>query len=248
MSVVSDVTGTQIHPTAVIGPGVELGIDVSIGPYAVIVGPTTIGDGVWVGSSSQIGAPPEITTERQNLAWTGDLAHMGVVVERGAVIRESVVIHQGTRRQTIVGQDSWILNRAYLAHDVQLGTAVTLSAGVSVGGKVTIRDRVNVGLNASIHQGCRLGALSMIGMGATVNRDVHPYAKAFGVPMRIHGLNTIGLRRAGVDDDIVAMIRSAYEDGNIDPALPDLAPAAIKDEFGWWAALSERNPARIEAS
>ncbi|MBK7611764.1 MAG: hypothetical protein IPJ15_11095 [Actinomycetales bacterium] len=130
---------TTVHPTAVVGPGVTLGQGVQIGPYAVLLGPLRVGDRVWIGSGTSIGAPPEITDVRHNLAWAGDLGHAGVVIEDDAVIRELVVIHQGSRRPTTVGAGSWLLNRCYLAHDVQTGPGVTVSAGGSIGGHATIR-------------------------------------------------------------------------------------------------------------
>ena len=81
---------TTVHPTAVVGPGVTLGQGVQIGPYAVLLGPLRVGDRVWIGSGTSIGAPPEITDARHNLAWAGDLGHAGVVIEDDAVIREGV--------------------------------------------------------------------------------------------------------------------------------------------------------------
>ena len=46
---------TMIHPTAILGAGVELGADVSIGPYAVL------GAGVRVGRGTSIG--PHVVVE-----------------------------------------------------------------------------------------------------------------------------------------------------------------------------------------
>ena len=47
-----------VHPTAVVGPGVELGTGVEIGPHAVLLGPCRIGDGVRIGA----GCPLTFTT------------------------------------------------------------------------------------------------------------------------------------------------------------------------------------------
>lgn len=260
--------GTTIHPSAVVGPGVELGVQVSIGPYAVLTGPMRIGDRVWIGSGCALGGPPEITSLRQNLGWTGDLEHHGVVIEDEAVLREHVVVHQGSRRPTVVGTGSWLLNRCYLAHDVQLGAGVTVSAGVSIGGHCEIRAGVNLGMNASVHQGRRIGARSMVGMGATVTADVPPFAKVYGVPLRLHGVNAVGMRRAGFEAAIPVVAR-AYAAGQVDLATTDGAdgaggadgadgadvadgadgagtglPPELLQEFRWWAALEDRRPVR----
>ncbi|MDA3038237.1 MAG: acyl-ACP--UDP-N- acetylglucosamine O-acyltransferase [Actinomycetota bacterium] len=236
---------TSIHPTAFVGPGVEVGVGVSIGPHAVLLGPTVIGDGVWIGPAASIGAPPEITSLRHNRAWEGDLDHAGVVVEERAVIRELVVVHQGSTRPTIVGSGSWLLNHSYLAHDVQLGADVVISAGVSIGGGCTIREAANIGLNASVHQFRSIGARAMVGMGSTVTRDVPPFAKVFGVPLRLHGVNRIGMERAGIDPATIAVIERSYGMGSVDLPIDDSLHAVVAAEFAWWESIEHRRPVSL---
>jgi UDP-N-acetylglucosamine acyltransferase len=232
---------TIVHPTAVLGPGVSLGEGVQIGPYAVLLGPLRVGDRVWIGSGTSIGAPPEITGARHNLAWTDDLEHAGVVIEDDVVIRELVVIHQGSRRPTTVGAGSWLLNRCYLAHDVQTGPGVTVSAGVSVGGHATIRAGANLGMNAVVHQGRSVGDRAMVGMGTAVTRDIPPFAKAYGVPLRLAGVNVVGLRRGGVSEASIAIVDTAYRRGDWDPTGPFMEPE-VAAAFAWWAGLDQRRP------
>ena len=207
-----------IHPSAYIGPGVELGAGVSIGPFATIFGPTVIGDGVWIGAGASIGAPPEISSLRQNTAWTGDLDHQGVLIGEGSVIRERVVVHQGSERRTVVGAGCWVLNGAYLAHDVQLGDEVTVSAGVSIGGHCTVGDRVTIGMNATIHQRRFISAGAMIGMGTTLTGDVPPFGKVYGVPPRLHGPNVVAMRRRGIGDQVIEELVRLYEEGDVELA------------------------------
>lgn len=237
---------TRISRHAFIGDGVELGLRVSVGPGAVILGPTIIEDDVFIGSGAHLGAPPEMTDRAQNAAWTGELAHAGVRIESGAVIREGAVIHQGSYRATTVGSGSWILNRAYLAHDVLLGPECTVSAGVSVGGHCVIGESVNIGMNAAIHQRTFIGAGCMIGMGTPLARDLPPFVKAFGSPARIHDANTIGMERLGVDPLQISKLRSAYEAGDL---LLDGNGAgwagALERAVRAWCAREDRRPAAI---
>ena len=204
-----------ISPAAFVGPGVELGERVSIGPGAVVLGPCTIGDDVFIGAGAQIGGPPEMTDQPLNAAWSGDLAHAGVRLEAGAVIREGAVIHQGSYRATTVGAGAWVLNRAYLAHDVLLGAGSTVSAGASIGGHCVIGARVNIGMNASIHQRVFVGAGCMVGMGTPLARDLPPYVKAFGSPARIRGLNSIGMQRHGIGEAQIEALQQAYAQGDL---------------------------------
>ena len=151
--------------SAFIGPGVELGADVVVGPFAILLGPARIGDRVRIGPGAHVGGPPEIATERQNDAWAGDLDHHEVVIGADTVLRDHVVIHHGSVRPTVIGERCWIFSHAYVAHDVVVGDEVTLSAGVALGGHVTVRRGANLGLNVSVHQRRSIGALAMVGMG-----------------------------------------------------------------------------------
>lgn len=234
-----------ISPLAYIGPGVELGVGVSIGPGAVILGPCIIEDNVWIGPGAQIGAPPEMSNQVQNTAWTGNLIHAGVRICRDAVIREGVVIHQGSYRETTVGAGAWVLNRAYLAHDVLVGAGATVSAGVSIGGHCTIGAGANLGMNASVHQRIFIGAGCMVGMGTPVSRDLPPHTKAYGSPLRLHGVNTIGLERRGVSAADISKLSASYFEGdllleklNIELLNPELA-ATLHE----WHIRETRRPA-----
>lgn len=199
-----------------------MGQNVKVGPGAVVLGPCVIEDNVWIGPGAQIGAPPEMASLPQNTAWTGDLQHAGVRICEGAVIREGAVIHQGSYRETVVGSRSWVLNRAYLAHDVQIGTHSTISGGVSIGGHSIIGDHVNIGMNASVHQRRVIADGAMVGMGTPVTRDIPPFAKVYGTPPRIFGINVVGVERLGHGANVADTLRECYATGNLllDDTLP----------------------------
>lgn len=239
-------SSARISPHAFIGSGVELGTNVAIGPGAVLLGPCVIEDDAFIGSGAQIGAPPEMTDQVQNPAWAGDLAHAGVRIGKGAVIREGAVIHQGSYRATTVGAGSWVLNRAYLAHDVLVGAHTTVSAGVSVGGHCVIGARVNIGLNAAIHQRTFIGAGCMVGMGTPLARDLPPYAKAFGSPARIQGVNVIGMRRFGIEEAQVLALQAAYAEGDV--LLEDSHRqwhGVLATDVAQWREQASRRPATL---
>lgn len=232
-------TAPRVHPSAIIGDGVTLGDDVIVGPNAVLLGPLEVRNRVWIGPGAVIGTPPEISTLPQNTAWEGELMHAGVVIEDDVVIRELSTVGQGSHRATRIGSGSWILNTSYVAHDVEVGRGVTLSAGTRIGGHAMIGDHVTLGLNSSVHQRRIIGAGSMIGMGTAVSRDVPPFSKVFGSPVRRHGANVYVLRKLGADAEIAARVGTALRS---DPV--DLAPFADDPVIGplissWLAAHVE---------
>lgn len=226
---------TRIHPSAVLGDGVSLGSGVVVGPNAVLLGPLEIGDNVWIGPAAVLGAPPEISSLPQNAAWEGDLQHEGVIIESDVVIREFCTVSQGSHRPTRVGRSSWLLNTSYVAHDVEVGSSVTLSAGARIGGHAVLGDHVTLGLNSSVHQRRVVGAGSMIGMGSAVSRDVLPFSKVFGSPVRRHGINAHVLRKLGAADSVAAELAHAYETGRIDVSAFSSSPAVEAALRGWLA-------------
>jgi UDP-N-acetylglucosamine acyltransferase len=231
----------SIHPTAFVGPGVSLGSEVTVGPHAVILGPTSIGDRVWVGPGAQIGAPPEISSLPQRAAWAGDVGYEGVRIDDDAVIRENVVIHQGSHRSTRVGEGSWILNSAYIAHDVLVGARVTVSAGVRIGGHSVIGRHANLGMSAVVHQRRTIGPGAMVGMGTPVARDVPPFAKVYGSPARIHGSNEYVLRELGASPAEITALAHAYGGAGLadDPAA---GWGSLSADFAW---RSEQGDVRV---
>lgn len=235
-----------IHPTAVVGDGVDLGTGVSVGPYAVLTGPLQVGDRAWIGAGSVVGAPPEVTGRRLNLAWDGDLDHAGVVLGADVVLREHVVVHQGTHRPTTVGEGTWLLNRSYVAHDVVIGSSAVISAGVSIGGHCDIGDRANLGMNVAVHQRRTIAPGAMVGMSTSVTRDIPPYGLVHGSPPRLHGVNAYALTKAGHPDTVVAALLAAYRTAG---EVAELAPvgelSALREELEWWAAHSTLRPVRL---
>jgi len=244
-------TSAVVHSTAVLGERVELGEGVSIGPFAVVLGPARVGDRASIGAGAKIGAPPEMSSLEQRRGWAGDDGYAGVEIGEDVVIRENVVIHQGSHRATTVGSGSWILNSAYLAHDVVVGERATISAGVSIGGHAEVGSRVNIGMNAAVHQRRVIGAGAMIGMGTPITGDVPPFAKVYGSPPRLHGVNRYVLDRLGLSASAIDALERAYA----------LDPDRIRDVLdlevwlahrhlleAWCERLDSLRPVRPEAA
>ena len=231
---------TQIHPTAIVHPGAQLGADVNIGPYCivgervmlkdrvrlishvVVDGVTEIGaDGV-VHPFSTLGGPP------QHLAHKGEPTKL-IVGER-VLVRENVIMHTGTEKGggvTIAGNDCMFMAGSGIAHDCILGNNVILANQASCGGHVRVGDFVFLGGSCAVHQFARLGRYSFIGGGAVVTKDVIPYGSVWGNHARLEGLNLVGLKRRGFSRELILALRTAYrmmfaEEGTLQERLDDV--------------------------
>lgn len=220
----------RIHPTAVLGGGVELGSDNVIGPFAVVVGPCRIGNGNWIGPHTSIGTPAEDRDGPHPAGWYGEQAGAGVVIGDRNRIREYVSIHQGTWRPTRLGDDCYLLSRSHAGHDVWLGDEVTLACNAQLGGHTEVWSHATLGLGALVHQRGRIGPGAMIGMGAVVRGEVPPFTVAVGSPAKVSGLNEVGLRRLGCPD--ADAVRPAVT-GRTQPSEVDL-PAQVAALLTLW--------------
>ena len=73
-----------------------------------------------------------------------------------------------------------------------------------------IGDGVIFGGLSAVQQFCRVGKGAMVGGLTGVNRDVIPYAMAFGDHAELAGLNLIGLKRRGLSRDTINALRGAF--------------------------------------
>ena len=129
------------------------------------------------------------------------------------VLRELVTMNCGSRKDkgvTIVGNRGYFMANSHVGHDCVVGDDVTFANSVALGGHVQIGDGVIFGGLSAVQQFCRVGKGAMIGGLTGVNRDVIPYAMAFGDHAELAGLNLIGLKRRGLSRDAINALRRAF--------------------------------------
>lgn len=215
-------SGVSIHPTAVVDEGAELGEGVEIGPYVVIEDNVVLGDRITVGPHAHIAAGSRLGEDVQ--VFTGavvgnipqDLKFAGeestLEVGPGTRIREFCTLHRGTvdRRTTIVGANCLLMAYTHVAHDCVIGDNCVIANAVQIGGHVTIGDWVIIGGGVPVHQFCHIGDHAMIGGAYRVVQDVPPFIRAAGEPLRPSGINSIGLKRRGFEDETISILKRAY--------------------------------------
>ncbi len=205
-----------IHPDAVIGKGVE------IAPFAYIEGDVIIGDGTRIlsgaavlngariGKNCIIHNGAVIAGIPQDLKFKYE--YSTAVIGDNTMVRECATVNRGSASKgtTIVGSNCLLMAYSHVAHDTVLGNNVILANNVSIAGEVEIDDWAILGGHSAVHQFCRVGAHTMVAGGAMVTKDIPPYVMVGRSPVSYHGLNLVGLRRRGFDNDTITSIKDIY--------------------------------------
>jgi UDP-N-acetylglucosamine acyltransferase len=196
--------GCEVGPFAVIGPNVRIGAGTHIGAHVVIERDTHLGSDCRVHSGAVLGGDP------QDLKYGGEAALL--VVGDRTVIRECATLNRGTaaRGRTQIGADCLLMAYSHVAHDCLLGDHVILANSVNMGGHCDLGDWVIIGGMTPIHQFVKVGAHAFVGGSSAVRKDVPPFVKASGDPLRLFGLNSVGLQRRGFTDADRQALRRAY--------------------------------------
>ncbi|MBM3890477.1 MAG: acyl-[acyl-carrier-protein]--UDP-N-acetylglucosamine O-acyltransferase, partial [Verrucomicrobia bacterium] len=91
----------------------------------------------------------------------------------------------------------------------RIGNHIILAGGALVAGHAIVEDRANISGNCLVHQFVRLGTLCLMRGGSRVSRDVPPYCIVH-FTNDVRGLNSIGLRRAGVSLERRTILKQAF--------------------------------------
>ena len=197
----------KVGAYAVIEKGVRIGADTEIAPHAVISGCTTIGARNYIASFATVGGAP------QDLKYNNEATK--VLIGNDNRIREYVSIHRGTPSGTgvtTIGNKNMIMAYCHIAHDCCVGNENILANSATLGGHVQIADHVNLSGMVGIHQFTRIGPYTYIGGMSGISKDVPPFVIASGVrnKLRITGINKIGLKRCGYDNEIIRKVNQAF--------------------------------------
>ncbi len=252
---------TRIAPTAIVAPGAQLGAEVSVGHYAIIgpdvvvgdrttIGPHVVLDG-WtvISEDCRVHAGAVIGNEPQDLKFAG--CRSWVRIGRRNVIREYVTIHRATEEDgvTAIGDDNLLMAYVHVAHNCHIGNHVILANAVNLAGHVVIEDHAIIGGVTPVHQFVRIGQHAFIGGGSRIPQDIPPFVRCAGNPLRVAGLNSVGLARRGFSPDVVVELKRAYRtvyrsELNVTQALErirtELKPFSEVTAFVNFIAASER--------
>lgn len=212
----------RIHPTAIVDKAAELAADVEVGPWAYI-GPdchvaagcviemkAVLEEHVHLGPNVRVGIGSVLGGKPQDLKFKGEVTT--VEVGEGTTIREYATLNRGTSEsfKTTVGKNCFLMSYVHLAHDCHLGDGVIISNGTQLAGHVRIDDRAIISGLCAVHQFAKIGRHAFVGGMSRVSKDIPPYVKAVGNPVKLYGLNSVGLQRSGFSEAVISELKKAY--------------------------------------
>lgn len=217
---------TYISPLSTVDPAAQIGTDVFIGPFCLVgpdvilgdgcrldshvtlVGKTTIGCHNRFWPNSVIGADPQDYSYRQGAPTT-------VVIGNGNQFREGVTVNRGAEKEdgcTRIGNNNLLMSNSHVAHNCRIYDNAMLVNGVLLGGHVHVHDRAIISGNSVVHHFATIGTLAFVSGGCRVPTDVPPYMLSAGSDNpEIKSVNIIGMRRAGISESSIHVIRQAQK-------------------------------------
>ena len=212
----------QIHRTAIIDPGAEIGSGTIVGPYCVIDRDVIVGADCWLqnhvtlcgpmraGARNKFYAFCSIGQQTQDLKYQGEPTYLEVGDEN--TFREFVTVNRSTTSEgkTRIGDRGHFLAYSHIGHDCTVGNEVVFSNNGTLAGHVQVDDHAVMGGLTAVHQFCRIGRFAITGGCSKIVQDVPPFMIADGNPAKIRGINLVGMERKGVPPDTVKLIKEAF--------------------------------------
>jgi UDP-N-acetylglucosamine acyltransferase len=197
--------GVVVGPFAVIGPGVEIGDRTEVAAGAQIHGPTKVGKENRIYPNVAIGGDP------QDLKFAGETVRLEVGDRN--VIREFTTLHRGTGKGgalTTVGDDNLFMVYSHVAHDCRVGSRTIFANCATLAGHVEVGDDAIIGAFSAVQQFGRVGRHAYLGGYTRILADALPFVKTVGLRPAVYGVNRVGLRRKGFDDNRVRVLQQSF--------------------------------------
>lgn len=213
----------EIHPTAIVSDKAQLGKGNQIGAYTIIEDDVQLGDNNEIAShvvlkkytklgndntlAEQVvlaGLPQDLGFDKHKLT--------SVELGDGNTLREGVTINRATKDNgaTRLGNNNYLMALVHVGHDCQLANNIIIAPSSGIGGHVQIADKAFISGGVMVHQFVQIGRYAMIGGNTKITQDCLPFMMTDGIPASVHGLNLVGLKRAGFKLDTIKALKEAY--------------------------------------
>lgn len=214
----------KIHPSAVIGPYVQLGDNNIIGPYSVLEGNIIIGNNNYIGSHTVIGVEP---TDTKHIDF--EFGTPNLIIGNNNVIREFCVIEQPCyEAESRICNGVFLMQGVHLSHDNLLQDNVVITNQCVVGGIAKILQGADLGMGCTINQYSVIGQYCIVATGAPCMKNVKPFSRY--IPNKPISVNIYALKKYGFMDAVEEI--SAYVIDDIKPTTNKVK--VLVDEFDHW--------------
>ncbi len=167
-----------IEPFCMLGPDVRIGRGSILRSGVRIYPRSAIGDETVIGSNTVVGHVG-FGFVRDEVGNKTRIPHLaGVVIGSHVDIGALVTVPSGTITPTIIEDYAKIDDHVHVAHGVRVARGASLTAAAVIGGSAVIEAEAWIGINASIRDGRRVGARSLVGMDVSVQQDLAESAVA----------------------------------------------------------------------
>jgi len=205
-------SNAKIHHSVKIGPFCYIGDNVVIQKncelksHVSIVGNTSIGENNVFYPFCSIGSEP------QDLKFRNEKSFL--IIGNDNTFRENVTANPGTQGgglNTIIKNNCLFMVGSHIAHDCMIGSNVILANNATLAGHVEIDNNAIIGGNSAIHQFVKIGKNAMVGGMSGLEKNLVPYGLYIGIRSNMKGLNLIGLKRKGLDNNKIKILNQFIE-------------------------------------
>jgi len=203
--------GARVDPSATVGDyciiedQVEIGPGNRLDPFVIVKRYTTLGEGNHLYTGAQLGTDPLDKKFREEV-------RTFLRIGNNNVLREYMTISRGTAAEsaTVMGDGNYVMTNVHIAHNCKIGNETVICSNVLLAGQVTLEDQCFLSGGVLVHQYGKVGRLCMVSGNTRVNLDAPPFFTVSEFGVAAHGLNQVGLRRAGITRDAIVALKRAY--------------------------------------
>ena len=107
---------------------------------------------------------------------------------------------------------------SHIAHDCLIESNVILANNATLAGHVQVHENAILGGNSAVHQYVKIGKYAMIGGMSGVEKDIIPYGLYIGIRTNLKGINIIGLKRKGLENNKIKTLNHFIKENLWDEA------------------------------
>lgn len=201
----------KIGNNVILEGNIKIGSGTKIDHGTIIRGKIKIGKNNWIYPYCVFGTGPQHISFKEKDIKNSEKKFGSIEIGNNNIIREFSTIHLPTvNKKTFLGSNCYIMAYCHIAHDAIVHDDVVMANKTTLSGFVEIFNNANLGLGIDVHQFCKIGAYSMIGMGNSISKDVLPFSLIN--KQQFTKINAVGLLRNNIKKSDIKKIEQIYKE------------------------------------